>query len=224
MEAAARVQAGFISDAMDAAVVEWDGPGEMLVHSPALYLDEVVLRDRKRDALRFLDVVESFFRALKDHDIAQMPRLEVTVLDLEEPGQYRYPFIVTTQLLPTFQAKSSFEPKRKAPRMLYPTFWVYWNKLINIVLPETAADVRDNILTQCEWYRAHGLSYRNLGKAVTHAAMSGASDRLAEEIGSLQGLNAEQFRALPEYERDRLIAEHTRLGLRAALGEEAGDD
>src|SRR5713226_4830169 len=106
MEAAARVQAGFISDALDAAVVEWDGPGEMLVHSPALYLDELLLRDRKRDALRFLGVVEGFFQTLQDHDMPQMPRLEVTVLDLEEPGQYRYPFIVTTQLLPTFQAKS----------------------------------------------------------------------------------------------------------------------
>lgn len=203
---------------MDVAVVEWDGPGEMLVHSPALYLDELVLRDRKRDALEFLEIVEGFFQAMQEHGIDELPRLDVTVLELEKPGDYRYPFIVTTQLMSSFSAKSTFDPRRKAPRMLYPTFWAYWNRLIQIVEPETAAAVRDNIIEQCRWYRQHGLSYRHIGKAPRYAGMVGAGDRLAAEIGALVDMTAAEFRGLPEHERDRLIAEHTLLSVRAALG------
>lgn len=195
MEPAARVQACFFDDSFSGAVVVWNGEAEVLVHSPSIYLDEVLLRDRKRDALRFLEDVEGFFQAQQIHGISDMPSLAVTVID-DEPGLYSFPSIVTTQLLPTFAAKSSFDPRRKAPRMLYPAFWAYWNQLIRTVGPAASANIRDNIVYQCEWYRANGFAYRNLGKAVAHAAARGASDRLAEEIGSAEDLTLAERGAL----------------------------
>lgn len=195
------VQVGFTDESMSAGVVVWNGAAEMLVHSPALYLDELLLRDRERDARAFLDVVEGFFRLQQEHDVANLPRVEATVLDLPEPEQYQCPFIVKTELQDTFRAKSSFTPKLKAPRMLYPAFWMYWNKLIQ-ELPCEAAAVRDNILVQCEWYRANGLSYRNLGVAPTHAAAKGASDRLWDETQTAPSEDPEPLRVEGEYQED----------------------
>ena len=40
------VQVGFTDETMSAGVVVWNGDAEMLVHSPALFLDELLLRDR----------------------------------------------------------------------------------------------------------------------------------------------------------------------------------
>jgi hypothetical protein len=67
------VQVGFIDETMSAGVVVWNGAAEMLVHSPALYLDELLLRDRERDAREFLEVVEGFFRLQQEHDVANLP-------------------------------------------------------------------------------------------------------------------------------------------------------
>ncbi len=218
------MQCGFVDEDCNNAAVVWDGLPEVLVHGPSMYLDEVLLRDRKHDAARFLDEVEAFFRALQDSNLGDLPRLDVYLLELDDPTEYNYPYVVTTRLLPTFQAKSTFEPKLRAPRMLYPAFWAYWNHFANTAGDEAAVQIRDNLVYQCEWYRANGFKYRKLGQAVVYASQRGAGDRLSAEIGAMAGLTAEEFRELPEHDRNRLIEEHTRRSVEAAFADDADSE
>jgi hypothetical protein len=69
----------------------------------------------------------------------------------------------------------------------------------------------DDLILQCEVYRARGLPrLRDLGKAPFLAAMKNASDRLADELGALVGISGSEFRELPQEQQDRIIDEHTR--------------
>lgn len=107
-------------------------------------------------------------------------------------------------------AITRFRPRRwqdaLARRVLFDTFaWTL------AVAPESAEDVMDDLLLQCELYRARGLPrLRDLGKAPFMAAMTNASDRLAEELGATVGIGGAEFRELSTEQQDQIIDEHAR--------------
>lgn len=216
------IEAGFCSPDFDptgGVVVAWEADESILVHGPAMYLDEALLRDRGRDAAAFLDRVEGFFQATQEHG----PEADGILLrggaSLVEEWPFDFAGTTRTTLLDSFQANTSFEPKMSATKTLQPTFWAYWAGVMKAVdesfgIGEVYA-LRDNLLYQCEWYRHKGMKYRQLGQAVMYGSQAGGSDRLRAEIGAMEGLTADEFMALPESERDRMIGEHTRRSIEA---------
>ncbi len=92
-----------------------------------MYLDEALLRDRRRDALAFLDHVEGFLESTLERDLDAFPFPSFTIYDEWESDVYA---IVRTALMPTLQSRSWFEPTRSATKVLSSTFWAHWNKLV----------------------------------------------------------------------------------------------
>jgi hypothetical protein len=60
---------------------------------------------------------------------------------------------------------------------------------------------------------------RRLGQAIQRAGSTGAADRLREELAAYAKMSVNQFMALPEAERDQIIAEHTAGNVNRAWGE-----
>ncbi len=179
------IEAGFCSPDLDpqaGVVVAWEGDQSIIAHAPAMYLDEALLRDRERDARRFLDHVEGFFQATKGRGPAAdgiLLKPPVAIVD-----EWPYPFAATTRttLLGTLQANTSFDPKMSAVKTLQPTFWAYWAGVMN-ALHETggigeAYALRENLLYQCEGTGAKGSS------TGTSARRSRTEFRRARVIGS----------------------------------------
>lgn len=203
----------------------WEADESILVHAPAMYLDEALLRDRGRDAAAFLDQVEGLFKATKERG-PEADRLLlspwVALVDADE-WPHQYAATTETTLLDSFQASTWFDPKMSATKTLQPTFWAYWAGVMSAVAESIGMGevyaLRENLLYQCEWYRHKGMKYRQLGQAVVYGSQAGSSDRLRAEIGAMEGLTADEFMALPEGERDRMIGEHSRRGIEAMLAE-----
>lgn len=210
------IEAGFCSpdlDPMSGVVVSWEGDASLIVHAPAMYLDEALLRDRAGDALRLLQRATEFFQATKEHGSKADGILLRPSVAVVNNWDFGFAAITRTTLLDTLQASTTFEPKLTATKTLHHAFWAYWSAVMTEVSESVGMSevysLRDNILHQCDWYLRKGLKYRHLGQAVAYGAQLGASERLRSEIGATAGFTAEEFMALPERERERLIAAHT---------------
>jgi hypothetical protein len=159
-----------------AVFVNAQGELEALIHLPALYLDEMLRRDRKRDALSFLETVEGFV----DYASTNFPSVLMgTPLVDEEQGAAVA--TVTTGMTAAFRAASTFEPKTAVVAVIYRTFFAYWDWTASHLLRGQADEVQpllDNLALQCSLYRQHGIRGIEAAKA---AAFSGAGERLGQE-------------------------------------------
>jgi hypothetical protein len=107
-------------------------------------------------------------------------------------------------------------PRAENPGVAEAALWSIWDAVVLTVgRGDDYTALLQNLLGQASYYETEGLprGIGGLGRAPFYGAMKGASDRLAAEIGAIEGLSLEEFRALPESEQDRLIDEHTRLSL-----------
>jgi hypothetical protein len=117
-------QAGLAGSAV-AAIVDWEGPVEALVHLPAAYLDEISLRDIRRDAEeRLFRIREWFSRARAEIDArpesALGPVNLFTSIDNAEPYAQ-----LETRVDVMFRARSSSKPKRTLGHVLEAGFWAF---------------------------------------------------------------------------------------------------
>ena len=192
-----------------ATVVSFDGGLASVVYLPACYLDEILLRDRQRNAWALLDEIDHFVQAVPSPEWPTPFRTNVVPLVEQWDGK---PLCeVVTAMQPTYASFTTYKPRLAAPKVLQPTFYAYWDAVMALGGEDVeglAANLLTNLAYQSAYYRDNGLP-KWLGRAPTYAAARGASDRLADEIGEAVGLTGEQLRALPQAERDRIIEEHT---------------
>lgn len=166
-----------------AAVVELNGEPEALVHLPAAYLDEILLRDRKSDAERRLVQVRSRMAKAK-LQLTSNPKTALGPIDLFEYIDNAEPYAqVETKLHPTFRTTTSCRPRRRLGDVLEAAFWAYWNSLLvgSGFQVDLVESLLDNMEHQLAFYGAQGLSMRHAGTAVRHAMAVGASARLRHE-------------------------------------------
>jgi hypothetical protein len=166
-----------------AAIVEMEGPPESLVHLPAAYLDEILLRDRKRDAEERLArmqarFVEKLERLDSQPESALGPINLFASIDDAEPYAH-----IETRLNATFRAATKCRPRRRLGDVLEAGFWAYWNWLLMQMElePDAIRPLLANIQHQFEFYGVRGLHMRHIGEAVRHAMAAGAGERLRSE-------------------------------------------
>lgn len=111
----------------------------------------------------------------------------------------------------------AFDPRRSLTTFLYPTFWALWNEsVIQLGVArnawETVEALVENMLLQLDYYDERGMGAFRGGIAPILAGFGGASSRLRAEVAEAAGLSPEEFAALPEAERDRIIEEHGNNG------------
>ena len=199
--------------------VEWQGEPALLVRSPAIYLHWMVLKDRKRDALANIETIKRSLllgRASGDYWVSLMySALNRPGFGRHFPAHSSSPVAadhgqVTITYNARYRCNPSFRPRTAVVRLVLPTFWALWNEVVEHVgeEPSALAALADDLLTQVELYERRGVGATTSGNTPWDAARIGASHRLAQEVAGLAGLTEQEFRALPERERDRVIAVH----------------
>jgi hypothetical protein len=191
--------------------VTWYGAPELLVRSPHVYLDWAVNKDRRQPALEFLAEVLGFIEESAGDRLIQGAWTHVE--ELADPVAIE----VTVTYTASMRCKTAFRPRTAITEWLYPTFWHLWNELVlRVQDPEAIEPLVDDLRTQIEWYDQHGVGSRG-GAAPIHASRIGAGRRLDQEIADFGGLSVEQFRALPERERDEIYERHAAENVRRAM-------
>jgi hypothetical protein len=189
------------------AAVSWHGAPEILVRSPGIYLDWAVSKDNNRRAERFLGGVREF---LDDGGLEEGDRIEdsqplVIANTGDEDGTAKAE--TTIIFTDTMLCKPSFRPRRAIVELMYPTFWALWNEMVLRVgadEPETVESLVDDLLSQIDYYAAHGVAALRGGRAHLHAAQLGASRRLKAEVAEFARLTVEDFEELSEDEQDAI--------------------
>ena len=163
------------------AAVVWHGAPEILVRSPAIYLDWAVSKDNNTRALTFLAALREFLYAGPADRIAT-------------PFNPPYGFVsdgtsiagaeVTIAFTDSMLCKPSSRPRRDIVKLMYPTFWALWNEMVLRVgadEPETVESLVDDLNIQIDYYYEHGVAALRGGRAHLVAAQIGASRRLVAE-------------------------------------------
>jgi hypothetical protein len=201
------------------ASANWHGEAGLLVRSPHIYLDWAVNKDRRSSALEFLDEVATFLEANAGSDAWRVPTEWSHIDVVPDPADAEIAIAYT----PKMRCSTAFRPRTAIARYLYPTFWVLWNELATRIQadePEAMLPLVYDLATQLEYYDEHGVGSRG-GVAPVYAARVGAGERLGEEIAAFAGMTVEEFRALPEAERDEIYARHTAASIEQEFGERA---
>lgn len=208
--ARARFYRGSGINGTGAVVVDLEGETSSIVHLPAAYLDETLLRGAKDDSLRLIAQVEEMIATARQPGAGWQVGASPLVADWDGDVVC----VTETAMQPTYATFTKFAPRLRAPSILHLAFFAYWDAVIELAGEEASAlgpSIAANLGYQLQHYRDHGLP-RVLGKAVMFSAMRGASDRMADEIGASVGISGSDLRRLPRRERERIISEHTHSG------------
>lgn len=194
--------------------VDWEGDPGLLVRSPAIYLHWAVLKSSKKDALATIEAVRG-----------GMLLGQVSGDYWGDPMHGAFPHSsspvgadhahVTISYNELYRCNPAFRPRMAVVRLMLPTFWALWNEVAERVgeEPTALAALADDMLTQLDLYEHRGVGGLRSGNAPMDAAGIGASRRLAQEIAAFAGISEEEFRALPELERSRIIGQHSRAAI-----------
>lgn len=202
------------------AEVSWVGDEDEIPQLTGCYLDQYLSFTRpRRLAEGILNTFETYL-LMAQASVAtggNAPRAVSLAVGLADP-QAQPAATVRIELVMNFEkqrygAITTFEPRRLQEEVADRTLGTTWDWSV-AQYPEAAPEMVGNLLLQCSVYREHGLPRpRNLGKAPFYAGMKKAGDRLADELGEIAGITGDEFRRLPEAEKDRIINEHTRREL-----------
>jgi hypothetical protein len=119
-------------------------------------------------------------------------------------------------------SRTTFEPKSARDLLLTLGHRIAWNWVMPLLADDPIAKsevgaLLDNFDSQFEFYAEAGVAkdffLRNVGRAPFYAMAKGSGTRYVEELAAAAGMTADEFRALPEPEKDRLIAEDTERSL-----------
>jgi hypothetical protein len=163
------------------ATVEWHGAPEILVRSPAIYLDWAVSKDDNRRAAAFLTDLRDFLEAEEPGHLAT-PLNAPLVRGLTRNGEAAE---VSVALTESMLCKPSFRPRMAIVQLMYPTFWALWNEMARRVgadEPETVEALVNDMFIQIDYYATRGTAAMRGGHAHLYAAQVGSADRLAVEV------------------------------------------
>jgi hypothetical protein len=203
----------------DEVSVEWQGRPELLVRSPHIYLDWAVNNHRKASAYEFLGAVLYLLEGDGDKWKWQ-PRDEwYAPVGIERVESVDDPDVeVTITYTDQMRCKPAFRPRSAIARYLYMTFWALWNELVMRVEgdePETMNALARDLHNQIVLYEANGVGSRG-GVAPMYGAQVGAGQRLEREITTFAGITVDEFRSLPEAERDEVFERHATANVDSA--------
>jgi hypothetical protein len=187
-----------------ANAVEWHGETGLLVRSPHIYLDWAVNKDRRRSALEHLDAIYGFLEVTFNNGLGRGPWQAPFVAPLNRSVE------VTVAYTAAMRCKVAFRPRSAIADCLYPTFWALWNELVRRVEPDDAeamGELAVDLVTQINHYRQSGIGGRG-GIAPLYSAQVGAGQRLEQEIAEFAGITVDEFRSVPDAERDEILARH----------------
>jgi hypothetical protein len=181
---------------------------------PLYYVDWALNKDRKRDAEAMLDTLIAVFEVATPDDPQISPMLLVDERHATKEVE------ATVGVTERLRVAVAFRPRVAIATHLYATFGALWHGVIDLLQQEGAEDaiasLLDDVRAQLRLHAEIGLGMR-AGVASTAAARMGAGERLADEIAAFAGVTADEFRALPECDRDRIYEEHARASVAAAF-------
>jgi hypothetical protein len=191
----------------------WEGDPALALRVPAVYLDWALNKDQKRRATQILEVLDAGFAVATPDEPAIPPSLLVD-------GSFRPRDVeVVVGVTDKMRADVAFRPRIAVATHMYVAFAGLWNGLIYQLARDDAGDaieaLLDDMREQVAIHQQMGVSMRG-GVAPALAGQRGAGRRLEREIAEWRGLSVEEFRSLPEPERNVIIDAHTEASIAAS--------
>lgn len=192
--------------------VEWHGDPGLLIRTPALYLDWALNKEQRRRAEEMLSVLDLAFTVATPEDAELDPAVVA-------PGTQLRDAEVIVAVTEKLHVDVSFRPRTAITSHLFLTFSVLWSFCVRQLAADGAygaiESLLDDMRDQLELHQQIGLGMR-AGKASLVAYERGAGRRLKQEIAAEAGLTVEQFDALSEDDRNRVLDAHTQASIKRA--------
>ncbi len=189
-----------------------DGDPGILIRTPALYLDWALNKEQRHRAKEMLSVLDLAFAVATPEDAELDPALVTDGTQLRDVEM----IVAVTEKL---HVNVSFRPRTAITSHLFLTFGVLWSFCVRQLAADGAYDTIESLLDdmrdQLELHQKIGVGM-HAGKASLLAYQHGAGRRLKHEIATEAGLTAEEFDALSEAERDRVMDAHTQASIKRA--------